>query len=146
MAQLYSRAYNDKSPQSRHNNTFYLFEALVKLAAAPAIACYAHEVRTGRQPRVADLDRLLIQLALPSFGQWVGLLRELAKHFGSRPEATSHPLGHLWTQLREKHRDRPALLALFRRLCANKKPPSTFGRAARKKALSLSIDAHFSTA
>ncbi|HUE14466.1 MAG TPA: hypothetical protein VMR25_09910, partial [Planctomycetaceae bacterium] len=59
LAQLYSRAFNDKSPQSRHNNTFYLFEALVKLAAAPAIACYAHEVRTGRQPRVAHLDRLL---------------------------------------------------------------------------------------
>ena len=37
LAQLYQRAYNDKSAQSRHNNTFYLFEALVKLATAPAM-------------------------------------------------------------------------------------------------------------
>ena len=35
LAQLYSRAYNVKTPQSRHDHTFFLFEAVVKLTAAP---------------------------------------------------------------------------------------------------------------
>ena len=38
LAQLYNRARNDKSARARHDNTFYLFEATVKLAAAPGIA------------------------------------------------------------------------------------------------------------
>ena len=100
---------------SRHDNTFYLFEALVKLAAAPAVASYLHEIEQGG-PRVAELDRVLVHLALPSLGQWVGMLRELARHFGTRPDAASHPLGHLWDQLNRPHRDRPALLALYRRI------------------------------
>jgi serine/threonine protein kinase/tetratricopeptide (TPR) repeat protein len=115
LAQLYQRAYNDKSAQSRHNNTFYLFEALVKLAAAPAVAAYLHDVEHGGG-RVAELDRLLVQLALPSLGQWVGMLRALAKHFGTRPDAAAHPLGHLWDQLNRPYRDRPGLLALYRRI------------------------------
>jgi serine/threonine protein kinase/tetratricopeptide (TPR) repeat protein len=115
LAQLYQRAYNDKSAQSRHNNTFYLFEALIKLAASPAIAAYLHEVEHGA-PRVAELDRLLAQLALPSLGQWVGMLRALANYFGTRPDAAAHPLGHLWHQLNQPYRDRPGLLALYRRI------------------------------
>ena len=72
----------------------------------------------GRQgaPRSKALDRVLAQLALPSLGQWVGMLRELARHFGQRPDAASHPLGHLWDQLDDVRRDRPALLALYRRI------------------------------
>jgi serine/threonine protein kinase/Tfp pilus assembly protein PilF len=115
LAQLYQRAYNDKSAQSRHNNTFYLFEALIKLAASPIIAAYLYEVEQGGA-RVAELDRLLVQLALPSLGQWVGMLRTLAKHFGTRPDAAAHPLSHLWDQLNRPYRDRPGLLALFRRI------------------------------
>ena len=34
----------------------------------------------------------------------------------TRPDAASHPLGHLWDQLNGPHRDRPALLALYRRI------------------------------
>ena len=115
LAKLYSRAYNDKDARSRHDNTFYLFEALVKLATAPAVAAYLHEIQHGA-PRVAALDHLLAQLALPSLGQWVAMLRELARHFGQRPDAASHPLGHLWEQLNRPYRDRPALLALYRRI------------------------------
>ena len=62
------------------------------------------------------LDRLLVHLALPSLGQWVGMLRGLARHFGTRPDAGSHPLGHLWDQLNKPYRDRPGLLALYRRI------------------------------
>ena len=115
LAQLYGRAHNAKDSRSRHDNTFYLFEALVKLAAAPAIACYLHEIQLGA-PRVAKIDKELVHLALPLLGQWVGMLRELARYFGERPEAASHPLGHLWDQLNRPHRDRPALLALYRRI------------------------------
>jgi serine/threonine protein kinase/tetratricopeptide (TPR) repeat protein len=115
LAQLYSRAYNAKDPRGRHDNTFYLFEALVKLTAAPAIACYLHEVEQD-QARKPALDQLLTQLALPSLGQWVGMLRELAGHFGGLPDAASHPLGHLQNQLDRPRRDMPATLALYRRI------------------------------
>jgi eukaryotic-like serine/threonine-protein kinase len=115
LAQLYDRAHNAKDPRARYDNTFYLFEVLIKLAAAPAIACYLHEVGQKASHSKA-LDRILAQLALPSLGQWVGMLRELARHFGQRPDASSHPLGHLWDQLDKARRDRPALLALYRRV------------------------------
>jgi WD40 repeat protein/serine/threonine protein kinase/tetratricopeptide (TPR) repeat protein len=115
LAQLYCRAHNAKDARSRHDNAFYLFEALVKLAAAPAVAAYLDEVRLGL-PRVRDLDRLLAQLALPSLGQWVAILRELARHFSQRADAATHPLGRLWGQLDSRRRDLPALLALHRRI------------------------------
>jgi tetratricopeptide (TPR) repeat protein/serine/threonine protein kinase len=114
LAQLYSRAHNDKSARSRHDNAYYLFEALVKLSAAPAIMVYLHEVEQG-QPRVPAVDQVLGGLALPSFGHWVGMLRELARYFGSRADAASHPLGHLWQQLDTRRRDLPATLALYGR-------------------------------
>ena len=115
LAQLYSRAYNAKDGRSRHDNAFYLFEALIKLAAAPTAAAYLGEIRSGA-PRVAGLDRVLVQLALPSLGQWVAMLRELARHFGTRADAACHPLGHLWNQLDAPRRDLPGLLALYRRI------------------------------
>ncbi len=115
LAQLYGRAHNAKDARSRHDNTFYLFEALVKLAAAPAVAAYLQEVHQGA-PRVPALDQLLAQLALPSLGQWLAILRELARHFGHRPDAASHPLGHLWGQLDRRHRDLDGALALYRRI------------------------------
>ncbi len=115
LAQLYSRAHNATDPRGRHDNTFYLFEALVKLTAAPAIVEYLDEIERGA-PRSAAIDKLLLQLALPSLGQWVGMLRELARRFGARPDAASHPLGHLWSQLDTKRRDLPGVLALYRRI------------------------------
>jgi serine/threonine protein kinase/WD40 repeat protein/tetratricopeptide (TPR) repeat protein len=115
LAQLYRRAHNAKDARGRHDNAFYLFEALIKLAAAPAVAAYLREVQHGAQ-RIKAIDRLLAHLALPSLGQWVAILRELARHFSARPNATEHPLGHLWDQLNRVHRDRPDLLALYRRI------------------------------
>ena len=115
LAQLYSRAHNSPAPRARHDNTFYLFEALIKLSACPLVAEYLRELEEGAERKPA-LDRLLAQLALPSLGQWVGILRELARHFGTRPDTAAHPLGHLWKQLGTKHRDMPGLLALYRRI------------------------------
>jgi WD40 repeat protein/serine/threonine protein kinase len=115
LAQLYNRAYNAKDPRGRHDNAFYLFEALVKLAVAPAVASYLQEVGGGA-PRVPALDRQLAHLALPSLGQWLGMLRELARHFGQRVDAAAHPLGHVWSQLDTPRRDLPGVLALYRRI------------------------------
>src|SRR4051794_5909240 len=94
LAQLYSRAFNSKDARGRHDNTFYLFEALIKLSSTTMVAAYLREVQGGA-PRDPAIDRLLVALALPSLGQWVGMLRGLAKHFGERADAASHPLGHL---------------------------------------------------
>ncbi|MCE9554543.1 MAG: protein kinase, partial [Planctomycetes bacterium] len=115
LAQLYGRAHNAPAARARHDNTFYLFEALIKLAACPLIASYLRQVEQG-EPRSPAIDRLLAQLVLPSLGQWVAILRALAKHIGQRPDAASHPLGHVWRQLDTSRRDCPGILALFRRI------------------------------
>lgn len=113
LAQLYSRAYNAKDARAQHDNSFYLLEALIKLAASVLVASYRRDAsRTGN--RVQRLDNLTAQLALPSLGQWVGLLREISRHFGSLPDASSHPMGHLWQQLSQKRRDLKHLLNLYR--------------------------------
>ena len=115
LAKLYSRAYNAKDARGRHDNAFYLCEALVKLAAAPLIAAYLDEAEHGGL-RSEVLDRLMAQLALPSLGQWLAMLRELARHFGGRPDAASHPLGQVWGRLNGPRTDLPDLLALYRRI------------------------------
>ena len=83
LAQLYGRANNAKDARGRHDNAFYLFEALIKLTATPLIAAYRQEIAGGAK-RDPELDRLLGQLGLPSLGHWTGFLRELAKRFGER--------------------------------------------------------------
>src|SRR5262245_59503982 len=115
LAQLYNRAHNAKDPRNRHDNAYYLFEALVKLIATPLVSAYLHEIRRGGK-RVDVIDWRLQQLALPSLGQWVGIVRELAKHFGTSAETTSHPLAHLWRQLTRQHRDKPGLVGLYQRI------------------------------
>src|SRR5262245_49483773 len=70
LAQAYSRAFNAKDPYNQHNNARSLFEALLKLTAIPAIACYLHEVAQGA-PRVPAVDSLLGKLIKPMLGEWV---------------------------------------------------------------------------
>ncbi len=115
LAQLYHRAGIDYSPRSRHNNTYYLFEALIRLGVAVEIAAYRQEIQEGtaREPRLSEkLDRL----RRPSPGDWLSLLRELARHFAQRPDAASHPLGHLAEQLQRPRKDLSAVLDLYRRI------------------------------
>jgi eukaryotic-like serine/threonine-protein kinase len=116
LAQLYGRAHNAKSSRERHDNAFYLFEASAKLLAITSAAAYLEEISRFGGTRVPALDRMLAQLVLPSLGQWVGILRELAKHFGSRPDADSHPWGHVSRQLCAAHKELPAMLALYQRI------------------------------
>ncbi len=47
LAQLYSRAFNAKDARGRHDNAFYLCEALVKLAAALGGGGHTLSVRRG---------------------------------------------------------------------------------------------------
>jgi serine/threonine protein kinase/tetratricopeptide (TPR) repeat protein len=115
LAQLYSRSHNAKDARGRHDNTFYLFEALVKLTAAPAVAAYLQDIAADG-PRSPAVDRLLVHLALPSLGQWLAMTRELARYFGQRPDAAAHPLGHLWEQLNRPRPELTALVALYRRI------------------------------
>ncbi|HEX3870573.1 MAG TPA: hypothetical protein VHV77_09065, partial [Pirellulales bacterium] len=115
LAQLYRRSFTDKSARSRHDNAYYLFEALFKLAAAPSIACYLDEVDAGAA-RVEPIDKLLANLALPSIGHWKGMVQALAAHFGKRTDARQHPLGHLHAQLTRARNDLPGALALYQRI------------------------------
>lgn len=116
LAQLYVRAFNAKDARERHDNAFYLFEALVKLLASGGTACYLEEVSQSPAARIPRIDRLLAQLALPSLGQWLAILRELARHFGQRVDATTHPWGGLREELERTRRESPALAALHQRI------------------------------
>ncbi len=115
LAQLVRRAHNAPDARARHNNAFFLFEATIKLAASVLVAGYARDLEAG-EPRNAALDQPLSKLQKPSLGHWVGILRELSRHFGRRADAPSHPLGHFAAQLEEPRRDHIAMLNLFRRI------------------------------
>jgi hypothetical protein len=69
LAQLYTRAHNAKSSRDRHDLTYFLFEALVRLSVAPLVMKYLEEIEQG-QPRVAELDQRLTCLSRPSAGHW----------------------------------------------------------------------------
>jgi len=82
--------------------------------ASPLIAAYICNsnslIHVG-----SELHLHLQQLVRPSLGHWVGIVRELARVYGS-PAQSNHPLHDLWRQLAIKSSDRPAMLALFRRI------------------------------
>ena len=115
LAQLYHRAFNAREARSRHNNAFFLFEATVILAASVLVAGYARSLEAGDSGNPA-LESPLINLRRPSLGQWVGILHDLARHFGRRADAASHPLGHFAAQLEERRRELPEMLNLYRRI------------------------------
>ncbi len=115
LAQLYSRAHNAKSARDRHDLTYFLFEAAVRMAVAPLVLTYLNEIEHG-QPRSAIVERGLLHLSRPSAGHWIGLLRELSRYFGERVDAATHPLGHLWKQLSVARSDLEGGLNLYRRI------------------------------
>ena len=104
-----------KNERARHDNTFYLFEALIKLSAICSTGCYLKQLETGGD-RHRPLDDRLRHLALPSLGHWVGFLRESTRFFGERPDSAIQPMGHIWQQLTQKREDLPATLKLFNRI------------------------------
>lgn len=114
LAQLYHRAGIDYSPRSHHNNTYYLFEALLRLGVAVQCAAYRQLILAGQQPD-PQLSGKLGKLRMPATGDWCGLLLELAGYFAALPDAASHPLGHISDQLKCRRND-PAIIELFRRI------------------------------
>lgn len=123
LAQLYSRAFNAKDTRSRHDNGYYLFEAMLKLACAPAVGYYTEGLRFGAAKRDPKVDAALRALALPSLGQWLAILRTLARYFEedakTRPAgAGPHPFAHLQAQVgrRRTGEEAPAMLALYNRI------------------------------
>ncbi|MGB1124061.1 MAG: serine/threonine protein kinase [Phycisphaeraceae bacterium] len=117
LAQLYSRAHNAKDTRTRHDNCFYIFESLIKLATCPLIGSYLDDLKRGKEHN-QNVDRALSHLALPSLGQWVGMLRELARHYGESDTTRGHPLRPVWRQLTRKHAigDAPGIVSLYRRI------------------------------
>ncbi len=71
VARLYARAHYAKGDRERHDHTFHLVEASLKLAAAAAVARYR-----ARGERSAKVDAALRSLARPSLGQWRSMLLE----------------------------------------------------------------------
>jgi serine/threonine protein kinase len=117
LAQLYSRAHNAKDTRTRHDNCFYIFESLIKLSACPLIGSYLDDLKRGKDHN-EQVDRALAHLALPSLGQWVGMLRELARHYGESDTTRGHPLRPVWRQLNRKHTvaESPGIVGLYRRI------------------------------
>ncbi|MEM6457774.1 MAG: serine/threonine-protein kinase [Planctomycetota bacterium] len=116
LSHLYSRTFTAKTARARHDNAYYLFEALIKLTACPPIAAYCRGTAltgTGAQPRNPDLDKSLLALRTPSVGHWLGLLRQTAKHFAAQPHHPLSPLHRALTTNRYAD-DHPAILALYR--------------------------------
>ena len=117
LAQLYSRAHNAKDTRTRHDNCFYIFESLIKLSTCPLIGSYLDDLKRGKS-HVKSVDKAMSHLALPSLGQWVGMLRELARHYGESDATRGHPLRPVWRQLNRKHTvgDSPGIVGLYRRI------------------------------
>jgi len=98
LAQLYSRAHNAKQARARHDNAFYLCEALIKLAAAPAIVAYLNEA-SRQMSRAARLWNCLVHwfsTATPSSGTVpVALPRSTRRKWGrgDLPSVAVYPCG-----------------------------------------------------
>jgi type VI secretion system protein ImpC len=116
LAQLYERTYDDTMLGSRHQNACSLFEALITLAGAVHIACYRDELRSGGQEHIRAIDEEILQLAAPTLGRYLSILRNLSRHYGKLRAGQGHPLSSVWEQLQRRWEDRPAMLALCRRM------------------------------
>jgi WD40 repeat protein/serine/threonine protein kinase len=113
LAQLYARACTLKNPRNRHDNAYYLFEAIVKLGVATLAACYLQELQRGA-PHQAKVEAALCNLARPSQGHWVAMLRELSRYYRDGDER--HPLFRTSRQLHGARDDLPGILDLYRRI------------------------------
>ncbi|HEV3121401.1 MAG TPA: serine/threonine-protein kinase, partial [Isosphaeraceae bacterium] len=75
LAQLYRRAHNAKTFESRFNAAYCLWEASLKLLASVAVVEYAE-----RGELTAELSERLKNLARPSLGHWWEISRSLVLH------------------------------------------------------------------
>ena len=107
LAQAYLRARNAKSPAERHLNAYYMMEAMIKFLVSIGAQEYLSEER-----RSGKVDESLQALAMPSSGQWIQAMRELARHFSARTGAASQLLGPWSERLVTRTRELPSCAAL----------------------------------
>lgn len=115
LAQLYTTAHNGRQAMIRAEKAFSAFEATVRLAAAVLVSAYRNEVTQG-QACDEGIGRLLQKIENPTLEDWVHIVTGLSRYFGSRPDAASHPMGHLWDQLTEPRPDSDGMAELFQTL------------------------------
>ncbi len=113
LAQLYQAANNARQAGIRAQRAWLLFEAVIRLGTASQTACYRSEVSIG-QASNDGVDNLLGRFSSPQLGDWFTLLNALARHFGTRPDTATHPLGNLNDQLNQIRTDLPGLYALHK--------------------------------
>ena len=109
LAHLYSQM--DTTPREGHGYAYFLFEALLKLTASTAAAGYLDVVERGGSPEDGAVDRSLADLAQPSTGKWVALLRSTAAYFAQAEQQQPHPLADLEDELQARRKS-PGLVAL----------------------------------
>ncbi|MBK8207001.1 MAG: hypothetical protein IPK87_09460 [Planctomycetes bacterium] len=108
LAQALRRALNAKSPEGAHLGAYYFFEASLKLTGASMVAVYLQD--GAKEPKI---NKALENLARPSTGHWLNLLREIAAWLGSRPDAGLLPLSGVGKRLTERS-PKPACVAFLK--------------------------------
>lgn len=111
LAQIYLRAFNSASPVSRHHHAYYLTEAWVRLGVAVGIAALHDELASGGAVS-PNLAAALAPLRRPSAGQWVGMIRELARAADGK---SGHPWAHVFAQLNQQRSD-DDIVEFYRRI------------------------------
>lgn len=97
LAQALRRALNAKSPEGAHLGAYYFFEASLKLTAASLVAVYLQD--GAKEPK---LNKVIENLARPSTGHWLNLLREISAWLASRPDAGLLPLSGVSKRLTDR--------------------------------------------
>ena len=112
LAQFYHRSYGDDL-RARHESLSYLFEAIIKLAVAPAAMQYVSLVQQDAGAGDSRVDKELSALGRPSLGQWVSMLRQLARYFANHTGTVPQPLTRLDSQLNNRRSDQRGTLNLY---------------------------------
>lgn len=115
LAQFYHRCCGD-DVRLRHENLSHLFEAAIKLSVVPSALEYIRGIVHGTAPRDKRVDKELLAIGRPMLGQWVGMLRELARYFEQSHAPRPHPLAGLAARLNQKRSDHSGALDLYCRI------------------------------
>lgn len=90
LAQLLRRALTAPSGAERHNNAYFLAEAMLKLSAAARIGVWLDRALVAGSEVAQGLEAL----SLPSTGHWLSFLRDVDVSLAERRDAALLPLGN----------------------------------------------------
>lgn len=114
-AQLYSASNNARQAPIRAEKAEALIKTAIQLTAASLYGCYLSNV-AGGQGRNEAVDTFISRFANPKLSDWGMVLTALSRHFGERPDAGTHPYGHLEEQLSATRPDLAGLYGLHSHL------------------------------